>query len=210
MKIFKDYANFYNLIYKRRDYKSEAQMVYRWAEKPPIIFDLGCGTGLHHRYWKCLIIGIDKSKEMLSKVDKRNNAVYYVSDIEKDILLKQSPCYTALFNVVGYCDLEKIIAQMKQRRGGIFIFDCWDKDKFQKDKFSKRTKKLSWGRVEIEPEGTSLRISVFPKGGKPFHELHTVKPYALHDIEKLCQKFGYSGIRKDTDTWTTWYKLIKQ
>lgn len=214
MQNFRKYADFYNLIYKDKNYKAEAQMVYRWAGRPKLIVDLGCGTGRHHKYWKCPVIGLDQSQAMLRRAHISSHRIYIQSDIEKDIYLPNAPCYTALFNVIGYCNLEKIIAQMKQPKGGVFIFDVWDRGRVEKEGFGDKIKKFSWGKVVITPacdefNEWELKIEVIPKKGKPILEYHSVVPYHINFIETLCRKYGYQGVRKNTKTWTTWYKLIK-
>src|SRR3990167_2386597 len=152
MQIFGDYAQFYNLIYQRsKDYRLEADMVYRWAGNPESIVDLGCGTGLHHKYWKCVVFGIDRAAKMLALTKPNNHRIYARADIEKDIILHKHYCYTALFNVIGYCNLESIISQMQQPAGGIFIFDIWDKAKVDKEPFNTIVKKFKWGKVSITP-----------------------------------------------------------
>ena len=218
--MFKEYAKFYNLIYAKRNYKAEAEFVYKWAGNPSLIVDLGCGIGRHHKYWKCPVVGVDQSKEML-KLAPRNKQCgnkYYQADIENlPKELQNFRCYFALFNVVGYCNLGNILSNLNQFRGGIFIFDVWDIDKFEKSGgFQKKIKKFRWGSVGIEPflwDGVRknlLKIRVIPKGKDPFSEFHNVFPYSLKRIEELCQEYGYRGVRKNTKGWSAWYKLVKQ
>jgi SAM-dependent methyltransferase len=215
MRIFKSYAKFYDLIYKDKEYDEETQWLYAWAGYPKTTIDLGCGTGRHHKLWGGDVIGIDQSKEMLSKLKNKEDRLYLQSNIEEDIIFKHSYCYTALFNVIGYCNLENIISQMKQPKGGIFIFDVWDANKFKKVGFNEKIKSFEWGEVIIYPLCNEfnewiLKIVVKLKRGRPIVEYHNVLPYSYFYIKKLCKKYGYNCIRKDTDSWTTWYKLIKK
>jgi SAM-dependent methyltransferase len=215
MQVFGAYAKFYDLIYKERNYEIEANFIYAWAEYPQLIVDLGSGTGRHHKYWNCNVVGIDQSREMLSKLKDKKDRIYLQSNIEEDIILKHSNCYTALFNVIGYCNLENIISQMKQPKDGIFIFDVWDADKFKKVGFNERLKDFDWGKVMVYPLCNEfnewiLKIVVKPNKGRSIVEYHNVLPYGYSYIKKLCKKYGYNCIRKDTDSWTTWYKLIKK
>ena len=151
MQNFEKYAKFYDLIYREKNYKEEAEMVYEWADKPTVIVDLGCGTGRHHKYWHCFVIGIDRSRKMLLRTTAAPKRCYIVSNMETDIALHYAPCYTALFNVMGYCNLEHVISQMKQSTGGIFILDVWDKDKVRKDGFIITIKEYGWGKVVVYP-----------------------------------------------------------
>lgn len=216
MPVFKEYSRYYPLIYKNRNYVDEAKFVYRWADKPLLIIDLGCGTGGHHKHWDCAIIGIDQSAGMLRQAHSHKRRIYVKANIE---ILPEGfcghTCYTALFNVIGYCKLEKVIAHLNQPKGGIFIFDVWDMGKCEKEGFRKRVKRFSWGQVEVcpyrnESKEAILEIVVKPKKGKEIREYHNVLPYSMAHIERLCREYGYRGERKDTKTWTTWYKLTKE
>ena len=99
---------------------------------------------------------------------------------------------------------------MRQPKGGVFIFDVWDTSKVQKDGFSYRFKEFKWGKVFVEPFFEYLNITVKPNKGKVFREQHKVRPYSLSEIETICRRYGYIGIRKDTKTWTTWYRFEKE
>lgn len=206
--MFEKYASFYNLIYKNRDYKAEAKFVYKWAGKPKCIVDLGSGTGRHHKYWDCCVVGIDQSKEMLRYCKPSKKRVYLQDNIEK-LNLSYAPCYTALFNVIGYCDLDKVMSCLKQNKGDVFIFDCWDRDKVAKIGFKTKEKLFPWGKVNIIPYLGGLIILITKKNGETVIEKHDAHPYSEKEIKRFCKKYGYSYIRKDTKTWTTYYKLTK-
>lgn len=218
----KGYSKYYDLIYKRRDYGGEAQFVYDWANYPAHIVNLGCGTGQHHKYWLCPVIGVEQSRDMLKyiKIDKKKGDKCFYADIENlPKSLQNFKCYFALFNVIGYCNLENILSCLNQPSGGIFIFDVWTKDKFDKEGFTEKIKRFKWGSRTIRPFETDysdgsyrqiLEIIVKPKGQVGIVEYHSVRAYSLHEIEELCRKYSYKGERKDTDNWTVWYKLTKE
>ena len=206
--IFKEYSKFYDKIYANRNYKAEAKFIYRWAGKPQVIADLGCGTGRHHKYWKCFIIGVDQSEEMLKYCKETKNRVYWQENIE-DFTGLYAPCFTALFNVVGYCNLDKVMGCMKQNKGEVFIFDCWDEKKVQETGFQSKEKVFKWGKVNIIPYLGGLIIHITKKNGETITEEHDVHPYSIKRIKYLCKKYGYTYKRKDTKTWQTWYRLVK-
>lgn len=210
--MFNNYAHLYDLIYKNRDYKAEAEMVYKWAGKPKCIYDLGCGTGRHHKFWKCRVAGFDKSSEMLNFVSISPNVSYLKSDIESKrfrFCFSGHEVYTALFNVMGYCNLKKVIGNLRQKKGGIFIFDVWDKEKFSKDGgFRQKIKKFTWGEIVIKPVKNGLKISWQTNNQKGF-EYHSVRPYSEEEIKKIAKSNNYKYEKKNTNTWTTWYKFIK-
>ena len=210
LQVFKRYARWYDLVYAKRDYKSEANFVYHWAGKPELIIDLGAGTGRHHKYWKSRVIGIDQSKDMLSQVKCGEKNLYIQGNIEElPKTLQGKDCYTALFNVIGYCNLDKVMNRLNQKKGGILIFDVWDTKKVQEEWFDFKIKQFDWGEVHISYEENKIKITVIPKKGRTIIEYHKVRSYSLKEIETLCKKYGYSLTRKDTNTWTTYYRLIK-
>ena len=217
-KIFFNYAKYYNLIYQNKDYKKEAEFVYKWANKPKTILELGCGTGQHAKYWvdkADIIYAVDNSQEMISQAFKHPKIKYMNIPLQDLDYETKFDCVFALFNVMGYTLLELSLGKIPIAKDGIFIFDIWDKDKVKKDGFTITIKEYSWGKVIIYPlkEKTGiakLKIAVMPKKGKSFVEYHTVRSYSLGDIEKLCQKYSYLFECKDTNSWVTWYKLIKK
>ena len=219
MSIFKDYANFYNSIYKNKPYEQEAEFVYNWANKPKNILSLGCGTGEYEKYWckKARIIGIDSSKEMLDNAYQHPNIKYFVHSIENLEKFPYCPsdCVVALFNVMGYCLLEECLPYLPLKKGGYLIFDIWDASKFSKQPSQPRVKYFDYGyRVSVTEQISKrlLRIDfiiVEQKKIKVF-ERHWVQGYFHKDIQDLCKKYGYkiAGIKR-TKTWTIWYKLTK-
>lgn len=212
-KIFLNYAKYYNLIYQNKDYKKEAEFVYKWANKPKAILELGCGTGQHAKYWvdkADIIYAVDNSQEMINQAFKHPKIKYMNIPLQDLDYETKFDCVFSLFNVMGYCNMDKVLNNLNQNTGGMFIFDVWDKDKVKKDGFTITIKEYSWGRVSIYPLKVKLKIVVMPKKGKSFVEYHTVRAYSLGDIEKLCQKYGYKGECRNTDNWTTWYKLVKE
>ena len=217
--MFKDYAKYYNLLYQDKLYQKEAEFVYKWANKPKTILELGCGTGQHAKYWakNAKVVGIDQSEEMLANAYQHSNIKYFVHSVENLNTFSYCPsdCVVALFNVMGYCLLEECLPYLPLKKGGYFIFDIWDASKFKKQPPQPKVKYFNYGyRVSI-PERYSKRllridfIIVEWKKIKVF-ERHWVQGYFHKDIQGLCKKYGYkiAGIKK-TKTWTIWYKLAK-
>ena len=219
-KIFSDYAKYYNLIYQTKDYEKEANFVYKWANKPKKILELGCGTGQHAKYWAkhaYYIVGLDKSKEMLDLAYQHPNIKYFIQPLEK---LKDFPwvdvdCVMALFNVMGYCLLEECLPHLPLVSGGYFVFDIWDASKFKQYPPIPKVKHLGLAYRVAIPEQISkrlLRIDYIIVEGKEVKvfERHFVQGYFKQDIEKLCKVYGYKIIDiKSTKDWQIWYKIQK-
>ncbi len=145
MRAFKEYSKYYDLIYKDKDYPSEAQYIHRLIQEyspgAKSILNLGCGTGHHD----CLlaqagyeVIGIDLSDEMIDlakeniKKHKFEHVPFFLQgDIRTIRLSRHYDVVTSLFHVMSYQvsnkDLESsfLTAYKHLKPNGIFIFDCW-------------------------------------------------------------------------------------
>lgn len=217
MQEFTGSAKTYQLIYASRPYKEEAEFVYEWAEKPTTILELGIGQGNHARYLcnKAKITGLEGSQEMLKYAYKHENISYRCGKIDEITLrtLSKTECVMALFNVVGYVPLYNILPYLRLDKDKYFIFDCWDKEKSQKDLpflrakfFGNECYRIS---IPIKREGNTLEIDyiIVDKGNTVF-EKHFVRNYSQEEIEIICARYGYSiADTKPTENWTMWYKL---
>lgn len=82
----KHYSKYYDLFNQDKKYKKEIEFVYKWAENPKRVLDIGVGTG---NYWKyinkdCEILGVERSKEMISISDFKNKIINLdISKIKK-------------------------------------------------------------------------------------------------------------------------------
>jgi len=212
MPNFKEYAKYYDLAHKDKDYKKEADFVYLWANHPKLIVDLGCGTGQHAKYWckKSRVIGIDDSKEMLRRAYKHKNITYYHDRIEDHAHI--APCITALFNVAGYCYLRKILQTLCQGKGEFFIFDCWIRNGVKPAisvKYMGEFLRVAQP-VKIIRNNFTLKIWVFKNLSEPLEETHCIHLYTKPEIRMLCREFGYKIEEMDqTAGWNWWFKLVK-
>lgn len=146
MTCFIDYARYYNLLYKDKDYAGEAQYVHDLIQKykpgAKTILNLGCGTGSHDFELAKLgydVTGIDLSPEMLAVANKRfstqkaqiANLTFIQGDIRTARLNKMFDVVISLFHVMSYQtthdDLQAAIytAKTHLNAGGLFLFDCW-------------------------------------------------------------------------------------
>lgn len=148
MPQFDDYANFYDLFYSGKDYRSEAEFVSArlsatLAEGRRLL-ELGCGTGRHSVElvdlgWR--VSALDLSSAMLQHASERardaqmqDRLTFAVGDIRFLSETNQYDAAVSLFNVVGYLptddDLRKAMSGVKQalRPGGVFLFDFWFAD----------------------------------------------------------------------------------
>jgi len=142
VSVFNEYARYYDLLYRDKDYAGETDYVHsiiqRQSPGAKTILNLGCGSGRHDR---CLadrgyaVTGVDLSKEMLTSARNAaadNGALEYVlGDVCTVRLDKTFDVVISLFHVMSYqvTNGDMIAAYATAfshlKPGGFFIFDCW-------------------------------------------------------------------------------------
>ena len=217
--MFKDYAQYYNLIYKDKDYEKEALRAYEWAERPRSILELGCGTGKHARVWrkKAKVLGIDKSLDMLEQVKGVNHIEGDVTDGRTYKKIKgRFDCAIAMFNVMGYINTRAWWRWLPIKKGGFFIFDCWDRKSMEKYPPMKVDKKIdSLDRKIVIPERIlewcySFHIFVVSGAKLLVHEHHYCYNYSREEIREWAKINGFEVVEiKKGKGWVINYKLKK-
>jgi SAM-dependent methyltransferase len=141
MEVFNDYANYYNLFYKSKDYRGEVEYVDKLIKNhksdTETILDLGCGTGSHAQLLaekNYIVCGVDASEKMISiakEIPSRKNLVFNQGDIRSLNLGNKYDIVISLFHVISYQttneDLFNTLNSVHDhlKEGGIFMFDCW-------------------------------------------------------------------------------------
>ena len=141
MKVFGDYARYYDLLYRDKDYASEAEYVHTLIQKHSpgarTILNLGCGSGRHDRELSergYCVTGVDLSEDMLNMARKNRSSTettYQQGDIRTIRLGKTFDVVISLFHVMSYLvtndDLLEALATSRAHlnTGGLFLFDCW-------------------------------------------------------------------------------------
>jgi len=141
MSNFKAYSNYYDLLYKDKNYKAESDYVVATLKEfyPDVktIIELGCGSGSHANYIcknDLELTGIERSEEMANVAKAKNikgfNAL--VADISNYPLLdKKYDAAISLFHVISYLtDNPSLIncfsrTHQNLKVGGLFLFDVW-------------------------------------------------------------------------------------
>lgn len=171
MNIFSNYACYYDLLYRDKNYVGEVQFVQsllqKYAPTAKSILDLGCGTGTHATILAkegYQVHGIDLSAEMLQQASDRNSHLppevasrlkFSQGDLRTIQLDKQFDAAIALFHVISYQttneDLQAAFATVKAhlKPGGIFIFDCWYGPAVLSDRPVVRVKRLENKEVDV-------------------------------------------------------------
>lgn len=141
--MFESYAQYYDLLYRDKDYRSESYYIdtilKKYKNTAKTLLDLGCGTGKHAKLLteiKYEICGIDQSSDMLGKakqnIGKNDKVEFICADISREFdLNKKFDVVTALFHVMSYQVTDKALkqffsnVQMHLKEEGVFLFDCW-------------------------------------------------------------------------------------
>lgn len=143
MEVFQDYAYYYNMIYKDKDYKSESRQVdellKRYGSDIKNIINYGCGTGRHDIELSKLgyvCKGIDMSSLMIDIAKENSRCLgadigFAVADIRTYEPKVKYDAVISLFHVMSYQnDNNDILSSFQSARkalgeGGVFLFDLW-------------------------------------------------------------------------------------
>jgi len=162
---FCDYARYYDLLYKDKDYTGETTYIHALIQKyrpgAKTILDLGCGTGKHDVCFKDLgyeVTGVDLSKTMLAQARKRavtNKPEFLHGDIRSADLGRKFDIIISLFHAVSYQTTDNDLlaafrtANRHLKDGSVFIFDFWHGEGVLNDPPSVRVKCLEDNVVRI-------------------------------------------------------------
>ena len=167
MGVFGDYAKYYNLLYRDKDYQKEVDYIENLIKKysknkVQTILDIGCGTGNHDVLFAkkgYKICGIDVSEEMIniakSRINTLHNINFYIGKSESFRLGKKFDVVVSLFHVMSYqIKNESLYGSLKNvyehlKADGLFIFDFWYGPAVLTDRPSIRLKELEDENLKI-------------------------------------------------------------
>lgn len=171
MNVFGNYARYYDLLYRDKDYAGEAQFVHQllqnYAPGTKSILELGCGTGAHAVLLAkegYQVHGVDLSADMLLRATDRLSSLptelasrleFSQGDIRTVRINKQFDAVISLFHVISYQttneDLQAAFATVKAhlKPGGVFIFDCWYGPAVSRLRPSLRVKRLEDEEISV-------------------------------------------------------------
>ncbi len=172
-EVFADYARYYDLLYRDKDYAAEADYVHalvqRWRPGAKTILELGSGTGKHaalmaaHGY---VVHGVERSDQMLECAQRLvstrpgTDAAWSVptfvrGDIRTVRLDLAVSAVISLFHVISYqVSNDDVIGTLTTARehldaGGVFVFDVWYGPAVLTDRPAVRVKRMSDDRIEV-------------------------------------------------------------
>lgn len=146
--VFNEYARYYDLLYRDKDYNAEADyvagLIRRHLPKASSILELGSGTGRHARLLAergFEVCGIERSAEMLARSQEvaasfqkdsgKDRLSFFLGDIRTARQDRTFDAVISLFHVLSYqttnADVQAAFetARHHLKPGGVFVFDLW-------------------------------------------------------------------------------------
>ena len=216
MTVFAEYARYYNLLYKDKDYQAEADFALACFRRagciPAALLDLGCGTGRHALEMAkqgVAVTGVDRSETMLGMGQAMLGELAptdYPAPLPELLhgdarivrLDKKFDAVVSLFHVMSYQNTEEdALAVMETAKehlktGGLFLFDFWHGPGVLRDLPERRERVLEDGETHIR------RVAV------PEHRLNdnlVIVNYAV----TLTKSDGSSSCLHETHSMRYWF-----
>jgi len=216
MSNFLSYSKYYDLLYKDKNYKAEAEYISRVIQKyrpgSRELLELGCGSGGHASHlcqngYK--VTGLDRSREMIKVANEKKikNFIPMFGDITGFSIDYKFDCAIAMFHVISYIVENKnlinclTLTRKHLKPDGIFIFDVWYSPAVYHCKPENRIKRMADDDVSItrfaQPEilynknaiNVSYDIFVYNKKNQNtdiINEQHLMRHFSMPEIELLA------------------------
>jgi SAM-dependent methyltransferase len=184
VSVFGEYAQWYDLLYRDKDYAAEvgyvAALLRRHGLTQGRLLELGCGTGVHASgLVRCgfEVVGIDRSPSMLAQAERRRAGLpaaeaarlaFAPGDARAVRLPGRFDAVLALFHVMSYqrtgADLDAAMATAAAHLapGGLFLFDCWHGPAVRAERPEVRTKRVEDDAVVLERLATPRVLAEEP------------------------------------------------
>jgi SAM-dependent methyltransferase len=184
VSVFGDYAQWYDLLYRDKDYAAEVDYVAALLRRHGLtrgrLLELGCGTGLHAAGLArggFEVAGVDLSPGMLAAAERRRAALpaaeagrltFSPGDARTVRLPGPFDAVLALFHVMSYqrtsADLDSAMATAAAHLapGGLFLFDCWYGPAVRAERPEVRTKRVEDDAVVLERLATPRLLADEP------------------------------------------------
>lgn len=171
MSVFGNYARYYDLLYKDKDYVGETAymvgLLKKYAPSAHRLIELGCGTGKHAALLAeqgYAVQGVDFSREMLAQAqaraaqlppDLQQRLAFSYGDVRSVRIGHTVDAALSLFHVVSYqTENADILAEFNTAAahlspGGVFLFDVWYGPAVLTDRPAVRVKRLEDEAIRV-------------------------------------------------------------
>jgi len=223
--IFKKFSDYYELLYKDKDYNAEAAYIHNLISRHNAnfkdILEFGSGTGKHARILAGLgytVHGIELSENMISRAKIVPGFTCQQGDITNSKMDKTYDVVTSLFHVMCYQITNKQLKDVFENaaahlnKDGLFIFDFWYSPAVYAQKPSIRVKRAANEKIEItriaEPviipneNRVDINYSIYVKSliDQKIHmitETHSVRHFSLPEIDIICEMYGFKRLQTE-------------
>lgn len=217
---FSEYARFYDLLYRTKDYELEFKNILKRIPVNEIqnVLELGCGTGTYTKIaaenFKH-VSAVDLSEDMIKLAKLKNyksNVEYSVGDLCKVNFSNKFDLTFSLFHVFSYLtsinSLKQAIetASKHTKSGGFLCFDVWSSAGFVSNKLEIRRKEVTDDRGSRiirysysthNPNEETILVNfdfvVLEKSKNPnyFQEKHLMKYWSKETICQIANDYGF-------------------
>jgi len=164
MSVFGSYSRYYDLLYRDKDYPSEARyvdgLIRKHVPDPSSVLELGCGTGRYTREFARLgyaVRGVDLSTEMIDESRKTpcDGVSFSCGDMRSLRLGKRFDAVVALFHVLSYQTTDEdvrsalITVGEHLKSGGVAVLDFWYGPAVLSQRPEVRFKEVSDASIEV-------------------------------------------------------------
>ena len=222
-----NYSRYYDLLYKDKNYKAEAnyviQLIRSLNEQAKDILELGCGTG-NHAQLLCeegfKVTGLERSADMVSLAENKSIEGFepLVADVTNFDIFQKFDAAISLFHVISYLNTNEALiscfnaVNKHLNAKGLFIFDVWYSPTVYGEKPETRIKRMEDDAIKItriaEPEindnenvvDVNYEIHIQAKSTgftEVYREKHPMRHFSIPEIELLANATNFRLIKAE-------------
>jgi SAM-dependent methyltransferase len=223
--VFNAFSNYYDLLYRDKDYVAEAEyiagLLERFGVSGNCLLEFGSGTGKHGRLLAARgyeVTGIERSAEMVALAKAAPGFCCQQGDICTVRLGRSFDAVLSLFHVVSYQTTNDAVQAVFARAaehlaaGGLFLFDVWYSPAVYAQKPEVRVKRMGNETIEItriaEPvlrpneNRVDVNYTIFardPASGSVqiMAETHPMRHFSLPELNFLAQMSGFEVVEAE-------------
>lgn len=222
-KSFAKYAQYYDLLYKDKDYAAEVQYINKLLEKfkhqNGSVLEFGSGTGIHGLALSSkdrFIQGVEISPEMASQAVETENFKLALGDIGTTVFSEKFGAVISLFHVISYLTSQdkqlEVFANANRHLelNGTFIFDVWYSPAVRSQVPELRVKRMEDEKIEViriaepklfeESKNVEVNYTIFirEKPSESFEvisESHLMHHYDQEEMSALAAASGFETVK---------------